>query len=120
MLTPTALTTYREKLLALKSRLQGDVEELAAEARPPLAATAETYSESQDSPPAGAAMDLALLEHEKQLLAECDAALARIDGGTFGQCEDCRRPIPKRRLNVSPYTRHCVGCARLREGELIA
>jgi RNA polymerase-binding transcription factor DksA len=31
---------------------------------------------------------------------------------TFGRCEECGRPIAKGRLEVLPYARCCLGCAR--------
>jgi len=42
------------------------------------------------------------------LLAEVDAALARLDGGTFGKCEVCRDPIEPDRLMADPLIRTCV------------
>jgi RNA polymerase-binding transcription factor DksA len=56
-----------------------------------------------------------LMENEELLLQECDAALVRIEAGTFGLCEGCRRPIAKGRLQACPYARCCVDCARTRE-----
>jgi DnaK suppressor protein len=43
-------------------------------------------------------------------LADIDAALARIDGGTYGVCADCAQPIPPRRLEVQPFATLCVNC----------
>lgn len=45
---------------------------------------------------------------------EIDAALIRLDNGTYGQCEDCRKPIPEGRLEIIPYARRCVGCQQRR------
>jgi sigma-B regulation protein RsbU (phosphoserine phosphatase) len=42
------------------------------------------------------------------LLSEVDAALARMDGGTFGVCETCGDPIEADRLSADPLLRHCV------------
>ena len=41
-----------------------------------------------------------------------DAALERLNRGTFGRCVRCLEPIEAARLNVIPYTPYCVGCAR--------
>ncbi|QDA36297.1 TraR/DksA family transcriptional regulator (plasmid) [Paracoccus liaowanqingii] len=38
------------------------------------------------------------------------AALARIDTGEFGTCEDCGDPIPVKRLELDPTFTRCVGC----------
>jgi RNA polymerase-binding transcription factor DksA len=39
-----------------------------------------------------------------------DAALEKIDRGTYGDCEGCRRPIAPKRLKAAPWTRLCVRC----------
>lgn len=43
-------------------------------------------------------------------VAEIDAALARIDAGTYGLCEACGKPIPEARLEVLPEATLCVSC----------
>jgi DnaK suppressor protein len=47
-------------------------------------------------------------------LEEIDAALARLGDGTYGLCEDCRKPVPEGRLEIIPYARRCVGCQQRR------
>jgi DnaK suppressor protein len=54
--------------------------------------------------------DLALRERAEQHLALVDAALARIDGGTFGTCLRCGRPIAPERLEALPWAAHCIDC----------
>ena len=49
--------------------------------------------------------------HARQALAETDAALKRLAGGTFGRCEDCAADIPASRLRNLPETRYCPSCA---------
>ncbi|MET9295026.1 TraR/DksA C4-type zinc finger protein [Streptomyces sp. NPDC003077] len=48
----------------------------------------------------------------KHILSEIDAAIGRLDNGVYGICQDCAKPIPAERLEILPYTRHCVGCRR--------
>ena len=48
---------------------------------------------------------------EQAELAEVDAALTRIEDGSYGICERCGRPIPVERLEVRPTARLCVPCA---------
>jgi RNA polymerase-binding protein DksA len=45
------------------------------------------------------------LEHE---LKEVEAALERIEQGTYGRCEACGRPIPDERLEAVPAARYCL------------
>jgi RNA polymerase-binding protein DksA len=40
-----------------------------------------------------------------------DAALDRIDAGTFGTCVSCGEPISIDRLNAVPHTPFCKACA---------
>ncbi|MET0387776.1 MAG: TraR/DksA family transcriptional regulator [Polyangiales bacterium] len=56
--------------------------------------------------------DLALLfrlaDKEQQLVAEIDAALERLDAGTYGLCEGTGEPIELRRLQARPWARFSV------------
>ncbi len=47
---------------------------------------------------------------ERHELDEIQAAQARLESGSFGTCEACRRPVPLSRLRALPWTRHCLGC----------
>ncbi len=43
-------------------------------------------------------------------VVEIDAALSRVDAGTYGTCEACGQPIPRARLEAIPEATLCVGC----------
>ncbi len=47
---------------------------------------------------------------EREELARVDAALARIEHGTFGRCASCGQLIPARRLAADPASALCLGC----------
>ena len=49
-----------------------------------------------------------LLDRERKLLAEVEHALNKIKNGDYGYCEGTGEPIPKRRLELAPWTRHSV------------
>ena len=51
-----------------------------------------------------------LVAQVRRHLAEVDAALVRLDTGTYGVCETCGRPIAEGRLEARPTARTCVGC----------
>jgi DnaK suppressor protein len=57
--------------------------------------------------------DLALREKDELHLEAVDAALARIDAGTFGTCVRCGRPIAPERLEALPWAAHCIDCQRI-------
>ncbi|WP_030173709.1 TraR/DksA C4-type zinc finger protein [Streptomyces sp. NRRL S-813] len=48
----------------------------------------------------------------ERVLKEIDEAFARIEDGTYGICRGCAKPVPAERLEILPYTSHCVGCLR--------
>lgn len=76
-------------------------------------AAAEHFEHTQDSPAQIATerdTELALGEHELQELAELDAALARIDNGSYGHCIDCDAKIAPARLQASPEAARCIHC----------
>lgn len=54
--------------------------------------------------------DLALSAQARAAVEEIDHALAKIQAGTYGACENCGQPIPKARLKALPYARLCVAC----------
>jgi RNA polymerase-binding protein DksA len=60
-------------------------------------------------------IDDTLEENEERVLTAIDAALKRIDDGTFGICRTCGRPIDHERLEALPYTTQCIECKRKEE-----
>jgi DnaK suppressor protein len=48
------------------------------------------------------------INHRKLKLV--DAALARLDRGDFGVCEECGEDIPLKRLKIIPWAAYCVAC----------
>ncbi|MER6415288.1 TraR/DksA family transcriptional regulator [Streptomyces humidus] len=48
----------------------------------------------------------------RRVLAEVEAAFARVRDGSYGICRTCYRPIPVERLEILPYTPFCVACQR--------
>jgi RNA polymerase-binding protein DksA len=61
--------------------------------------------------------DLALRDRAEQQLALVDAALERLDGGTFGTCLRCGQPIAPERLEALPWAPRCIDCQRLADRE---
>ena len=53
---------------------------------------------------------LSLLSQERDSLFEIDAALKKIDDGTYGVCEISGKPIPHIRLEARPFARYTVEC----------
>jgi DnaK suppressor protein len=51
-----------------------------------------------------------LSDNERVTLDMIEAALRKMDKGTFGLCESCRKPIMKARLDALPFARYCMPC----------
>lgn len=84
--------------------------------------TGELVSGSADQHPADTAtetvdreIDYTLEAHDERLLQAIDAALARIDAGTYGFCVNCGAPIAPERLEAMPWTTLCIECKRKEE-----
>jgi DnaK suppressor protein len=52
--------------------------------------------------------DITVLQRVEAQLEEVQAALGRIEGGTYGVCELCGRPIGDERLEAMPMARYCL------------
>jgi DnaK suppressor protein len=59
--------------------------------------------------------ELALTYRARELLAQTEQALARIEEGTYGSCESCGQPIGKARLQAFPRPVLCVSCKQREE-----
>ncbi|WP_329256329.1 TraR/DksA C4-type zinc finger protein [Actinoallomurus sp. NBC_01490] len=57
---------------------------------------------------------LAQLDTARSALEEVEAALRRMNDGTYGLCDACQAPIPAGRLEILPHARFCVTCQRRR------
>ncbi len=118
------MKVYREKLLALRARLRGDVNQMADAALNKSRSEANGDLSSMPIHMADIGSDnfeqeftLSLMESEGGTLEQIEAALERIEDGEYGQCEECGVRIPKTRLNALPYATMCVKCAsRMEDG----
>lgn len=115
------MKVYRERLLALRSRLRGDVNQLADAALKKNGSDGGNLS-SMPIHMADIGSDnfeqefsLTLMQTEESTLDAIELALERIEDGKYGICEECEVKIPKARLNAIPYTTVCVKCAQLHE-----
>ena len=124
MWTKTEKQSFRRRLSAWRDRLVLELMQLQDEAQRAVGAEASGGLSNVPIHPADLAANaaeedvtLGLLGNEESILAEVDAALARLDAGTFGRCESCKRPIAKERLQAAPHARYCLPCEKKQEGE---
>jgi RNA polymerase-binding protein DksA len=57
-------------------------------------------------------IDYSLGENSEQVLQDIEAALKRIDDGTYGQCSKCGKEIGRERLEARPWAALCIDDAR--------
>jgi len=108
----TALQEERERVEKALANLRvehpgspdEEVEEIAVASDNHLAETATATL--------GREIDHTLGENSEEILAQIDAALKRIDEGTYGTCTGCGREIPSERLDASPWAALCIDCKR--------
>ncbi len=62
---------------------------------------------------------IGLMDTERKLLSEIDAALERVENGVYGICEGTQTMISKPRLEAQPWARYSVDYARKKEQGLI-
>ncbi len=113
----TELKPYKELLLALRLRLRGDVHAMADAALARVgggsgsASAVPSHIADMGSDTFELDNTLALISNEGEALIQIEQALERMEDGIFGTCVECGARIPKLRLNVIPYTAHCLKCA---------
>ena len=54
------------------------------------------------------------IEGAEEQLGQVDAALARLDAGSYGICAGCGQPIATARLAARPTATTCISCAQAR------
>ena len=56
---------------------------------------------------------------ERNIVRRVDAALDRLDAGTYGACVHCGKKVQKGRLDAVPWALHCIECQELQDrGEI--
>ncbi len=111
---------FRNRLREERKRVKEAIDYLHEEN--PGSVEDETQDSTADNHPADVAtvtfdreLDYSLEENEERLLTAIDAALARIEEGTFGICRTCVQPIGEERLEALPWATQCIDCKRKEE-----
>jgi len=125
-LTKSELAHFRTILLQKRRDLVGDMTGIEAEALKKGRQDVSSDLSTLPTHPADIGTDnyeqeftLGLLESERILLDKINAALQRIEKGTFGICLGTGKPISKARLEARPWTRYCIEYARMIEKGLV-
>jgi DnaK suppressor protein len=118
---PHELERYKQRLLDSRVRLSIETEQVTQNLRERIVAAGDLSNlpvHNADHDTEGLDVEIAVEKNERDLLRQVDAALRRVEAGTFGACEDCGQEIARARLEVIPYTPYCVACSRQHEAEL--
>lgn len=116
-MTKRELAKFRKSVLAAREALTDKVQKT------------EDYGREADAD--GGARDLAdkasssytkelmfsMSNADRQLLQVMDDALARLDNGDYGECQNCGERIGKKRLEAVPWAILCISCKELEEQE---
>jgi len=123
-LSAAELKKLRTMLLQKRREILGDVNEMESETlkKSRLDATGDLSSMPIHMADVGTdnyqqEFALDLMGSERKLIEEIDAALTRMEEGTYGLCEGTGKPIPLQRLEAQPWARYCVEHARRLELE---
>jgi RNA polymerase-binding transcription factor DksA len=109
-------TEFRELLLADRERTAELVSSLTASIASMVEATQLSASDDEHDPEGSTiaferSQASTLLATATEHLSDVDAALARLDAGTYGRCERCGQAIARERLLARPTARTCIACA---------
>jgi DnaK suppressor protein len=104
------LTARRRSYGEQADRLAAAIDELAEAGATPDLGDDEGFAEA-DSIHVERDRVLTLQAQARLRLEEIDAAIRRLESGTYGACRTCRRPIPVARLETVPEATQCVECA---------
>jgi len=107
------ITASQKSLLAMRAALLAQMAEQRGGQVSRAEAASAHFGHPEDSPAQLATekeIEFAIGEHEVAELDALDAALARIEAGTYGECIDCGVHIPPARLQATPEASRCIHC----------
>ena len=112
------LEKYRRLLVEKKTRL---LSELAKTKSAEEETTEESTQDIADKAVSSYTREFlySLNDTERSTNQQIDQALARIDDGTYGFCQNCGTSMSEKRLNAVPWAPHCVDCQELAEKGLL-
>ena len=114
---------FRDALLAERRRVEHALATLRQEHPGSLDEEVEEIGATNDNHLAetatatlGREIDYTLGENSGHVLTAIDAALKRIEDGTYGTCVTCGGEIRRERLEATPWVSLCIDCKRKAEG----
>ncbi|MDR1665467.1 MAG: TraR/DksA C4-type zinc finger protein [Puniceicoccales bacterium] len=106
---PEAFRSYYRSLDQLRHKLKLGISSLAKSSLQETSGNLARYNTLDNGSDYSAQeITLTVVSNEKEMLDEVEAAIRRIFDGTYGLCEITGKPIPKKRLEAVPFTRHSI------------
>lgn len=116
--TDYEITEIRDQLAAEAAELRAEIERAESDIASRLGDAVIDAGDDQADVGAKAyerEHELALTYNARELLAQAQRAIDRIDAGTYGACESCGEAIGKARLQAFPRATLCVRCKQREE-----
>ena len=121
MMEATKMNELRGALEGRRAELQAEIDQMDAELRS-IGADQEDEKGSlgnhlaEDGSNVMEAERLTTISADlRDILAQVNGALERMDDGTYGTCQRCGKPINPERLEAFPYVAFCIDCQTLLE-----
>ena len=111
-------STYQQQLTAMRAALLAQIADQRGGTVSRAEVAAEHFGHPQDSRAQLATereLEFELGEREMAELTAIDAALARLQAGTYGACTDCGTAIAPARLHATPEAARCLHCQEKQE-----
>jgi len=116
------LKAVRRALVELRRRLADNLQHMQTEAlrtgggeRAELSDTPLEHLADRGSDNFDRELMIGILQNSEAEICEIDAALAKIDAGTYGVCDNCNGKISRSRLKALPFARLCIKCKQAEE-----
>jgi DnaK suppressor protein len=115
-LSPRQRTSLRSHLAGDREQTRRMIEQIGEEMGAFVSARRDIATDDEHDPEGPTlaferSQSQAMLTQSEQHLADIDAALLRLDLGTYGLCTKCGNEIAVGRLQVRPQASLCIGCA---------
>ncbi len=108
-LTKKEAQQIKEKLIEMREDiLEGVRKELADSKSRASSAPADIIDQAADAYDDDVSFEIAAASDEE--LEQIEAALERLEEGSYGQCESCSATISPTRLKILPFATRCVSC----------
>ncbi|MBM2619279.1 TraR/DksA family transcriptional regulator [Actinoplanes sp. LDG1-06] len=110
------MESHRAALERLRAQAEGEIAALEGDLHALFEASRDDNADDEHDPEGATiayerAQLTAVLTAARNQRAAVEAALNRLDAGTYGRCDACGKPIAAERLEIRPFATTCVSCA---------